>query len=74
MSLFGKRLRLARKASGLSLCELAESVPAKINAIRKYETGKALPSSALLVDIAKALDVPIDFLMGEQVEEVVWHA
>ncbi len=42
--------------------------PVTAQAISKYETGKMLPSSAVLIGLAKALDVSLDFLMSSQVE------
>ena len=37
-------------------------------AISKYESGKMLPSSAVLVALGKTLDVSLDFLMSAQIE------
>lgn len=68
--MFGRRLRLARKRAGLSMRALAERMDPKITAqaISKYETGKMMPSSAVLVGLAKTLDVSVDFLVSSQVE------
>ena len=68
--MFGQRLRLARKRAGLSMRSLAEQMTPKVTAqaISKYEAGKMLPSSAVLVGLGKALDVSLDFLMSAQVE------
>ena len=68
--MFGRRLRLARKRAGLSMRLLAERMDPKITAqaISKYEAGKMMPSSAVLVGLAKALDVSLDFLMSAQVD------
>ena len=68
--MFGRRLRLARKRAGLSMRSLAERMDPKITAqaISKYEAGKMMPSSAVLVGLGRALDVSLDFLMGAQVE------
>ncbi len=68
--MFGQRLRLARKRAGLSMRELANAMSPKVTAqaISKYEAGKMLPSSAVLVRLGKALDVSLDFLMSAQVE------
>ena len=68
--MFAQRLRLARKRAGLSMRVLAERMSPKVTAqaISKYEAGKMLPSSAVLVALAKALDVSLDFLMSAQVE------
>ena len=68
--MFGQRLRLARKRAGLSMRALADAMSPKVTAqaISKYEAGKMLPSSAVLVGLGKALDVSLDFLMSAQVE------
>ena len=70
--MFGQRLKLARRKAGLTLQDLADRVDPKVSlqAISKYETGKMMPSSAVLVGLAKALDVSIDFLMGGQVSDL----
>ncbi len=68
--MFGRRLRLARMRAGLSMRALAERMDPKVTAqaISKYEKGKMLPSSAVLVGLGKALDVSLDFLMSTQIE------
>ena len=68
--MFGQRLRLARKKAGLSMRALAKCVSPKVSAqaISKYEAGKMMPSSAVLVGLGKSLGVSLDFLMGDQVE------
>ena len=67
--MFGQRLRLARKRAGLSMRSLAEQMDPKVTAqaISKYEAGKMMPSSAVLAGLGKALDVSLDFLMGDRV-------
>lgn len=68
--MFGQRLRLARKKAGLSMRTLADQMAPKVSAqaISKYESGKMMPSSAVLVGLGKTLGVSLDFLMGGQVE------
>ena len=70
--MFERRLKLARKRAGLSMRGLAERVTPKVTtqAISKYEAGKMMPSSAVLVGLGKALGVSLDFLMGGQVEQL----
>ena len=70
--MFGQRLKLARRKAGLTLQDLADRTDPKVSlqAISKYETGKMMPSSAVLVGLAKALDVSLDFLMGGQVSDL----
>lgn len=68
--MFGQRLRLARKRAGLSMQALAACMTPSVSAqaISKYEAGKMMPSSAVLVGLGKALSVSLDFLLGGQVE------
>ena len=70
--MFGERLKLARKRAGLSLQALSERVspPVSAQAISKYEGGKMMPSSSVLLGLGKALDVSLDFLMSGQVAEL----
>jgi transcriptional regulator with XRE-family HTH domain len=66
---FGDRLRLARLRAGLSLAALSEKLEKRVTpqAINKYERGEMMPSSSVLLALAKALGVSIDFLMSSQV-------
>ena len=68
--MFGRRLRLARMRAGLSMRSLARRMDPKVTAqaISKYEAGKMMPSSAVLVGLGKTLGVSLDFLMSAQVE------
>ncbi len=70
--MFGQRLRLARKKAGFSLQNLADRVspPVSAQAISKYEAGRMMPSSGVLVGLGKALGVSLDFLMSGQVAEL----
>jgi len=70
--MFGQRLKLARKKAGLSMQGLADRLTPSVTAqaISKYEAGKMMPSSAVLVGLSKALGVSLDFLMGGQVESL----
>lgn len=70
--MFQERLRLARKKAGLTMQELADRISPPITAqsISKYERGKMMPSSDVLVELSRNLDVSLDFLMGGQVDAV----
>jgi len=63
--MFGQRLKLARKKAGLSLQGLSERTAPSVSAqaISKYEAGRMMPSSAVLVGLGKALGVSLDVLM-----------
>lgn len=70
--MFEARLRLARKAAGLTMKQLAGLITPCITpqAISKYENGKMMPSSDILVELSRNLDVSLDFLMGGKVEAI----
>ncbi len=62
-NVFGKRLANARKIKCLSqrgLCDKMDNVVSS-NAIAKYEAGKMLPSSSVLIALSQALDMEIDY-------------
>ena len=61
MSNLSIRLQQARKAAGLSLRALAGLVGLSHAAIKKYEDEAVYPSSDILLKLAKALEVRIDF-------------
>ena len=60
---FGERLSAARKMAGLSLDALAQKAGAIVTkqAISKYEKGKINPGSDVLLALANALGVKVDF-------------
>lgn len=57
----GQRIRQARVAAQLSMRALAEQVGVTHTAIAKYEHGSATPRLAVIVRLARALNVPADF-------------
>lgn len=59
-----ERLRLARKSKKLTQEELAKKVNTKKTTISNYETGYSSPSNEILADLANALDVDTDYLLG----------
>lgn len=63
------RLKIARKKAGLSLRDLAERLdpPVSAQALSKYEAGKMMPGSSVLVGLAKALGSSVDFLLSGEV-------
>jgi transcriptional regulator with XRE-family HTH domain len=60
----GTRLRLARKARGLSQTELGQAVGVSFQQLQKYERGTNRVSSAALVLFARKLKVPVTELLG----------
>lgn len=65
--MIGRRLKIARAASGLSLRELSAKMEQSVSAqaIGKYERDEDMPSSGVLINLAKALDVTVDYLLSE---------
>ncbi|GAA5524704.1 hypothetical protein Maes01_01261 [Microbulbifer aestuariivivens] len=59
--MFSERLMRARKAAGLSMSALATEVGVSANAIKKYEHGETMPTSANLLKLAKALGVRTEY-------------
>ncbi len=72
--MIGKRVKLARSASGLSLRDLEERIGNRVTAqaIGKYERDESMPGSDVLIALADALDVSVDYLVGDQ--EIVLEA
>ena len=65
--MIGMRLRLARKASGHSLRSLAAAIGHRVTAqaIGKYERDESMPSSGVLIVLADAVGVPLDYLTSQ---------
>jgi Zn-dependent peptidase ImmA (M78 family)/DNA-binding XRE family transcriptional regulator len=66
-NLFGQRLTSARKMAGLSLKDLADKMENAVTrqALNKYEKGEMLPGSTVLIRLANALSVTVDFFFSE---------
>ncbi len=66
--MLGQRLKLARSAAGLSLRGLEERIENRVTAqaIGKYERDESVPSSGVLIALADALSVSVDYLAGDQ--------
>lgn len=61
---FGQRLKTLRKAAGYTQQELANEVGVSRRMIAYYEGQSAHPPTHLLADIAKALQLTTDVLLG----------
>ncbi|NLS76060.1 MAG: ImmA/IrrE family metallo-endopeptidase [Chloroflexi bacterium] len=60
-----QRIKLARDRAGYSLRALAERAGVSHNAIAKYERGEDIPSSGVLLALADALGVQLDYFFRE---------
>ena len=72
--MIGHRLRLSRSAAGLSLRDLEARIDRVVSAqaISKYERNETMPGSSVLIALADALDVSVDYLVAD--EELVLEA
>lgn len=61
---FGARLATLRQARGLTQTELGDAVGVSQRVVAYYETESQQPPGALLVDLAQALKVSSDELLG----------
>ena len=61
----GSKITQLRKAKNWSQGELADKIEASRAIIGKYERNENLPSIEMVVKMAKAFDVSVDFLLGE---------
>jgi transcriptional regulator with XRE-family HTH domain len=61
---FGERLADIRQGRGMTQAELAQAVGVSRRVIAYYEHQEAQPPGAMLVDLAKALRVSTDQLLG----------
>jgi transcriptional regulator with XRE-family HTH domain len=67
---FGARLKALRKQKGWAQKELAALVEIRFQQLNKYESGLNIPPAEMLVKLADALGVTVDFLLtGNPVED-----
>jgi transcriptional regulator with XRE-family HTH domain len=65
ISEFPEKLKQARNQKGLTQGQLAKRAGTDSQRISKYERGVLVPTTAILVKLADALDVSIDYLLRE---------
>ena len=67
------RIKLARRKAGFSLRDLSDAMKDKVTAqaIGKYERGEDIPSSGVLMALAKALGVSLSLPADTQGIELV---
>lgn len=61
----GERITQLRKQKNWSQEDLAKQIDSSRVMIGKYERGGNLPSIEVIVKLAKAFDVSVDYLLGE---------
>lgn len=67
----GESMRRARKKKGISMRKLAEITGYDPSAISQWENDKAVPRLTSVVDVADALGMSIDELVGHEVKKNV---
>lgn len=65
-SKFAQRLIAARKAQGLRQKDLAAKIGVMEHTVTGWENDKVLPRVESLIDIANALSVSLDWLLGRR--------
>lgn len=74
---FSQRLKSARLMRGYSMEDLSNRLDGLVSkqSISKYEQGRMMPNSQVLVGLSKALDLPIDYFFrpGIQVKPVTFR-
>ena len=63
MNNFGEFLYTLRKEKGMTQAELASALNVTNKAVSKWETGEAMPETALLLPIAQIFGVTVDELL-----------
>ena len=66
---FGERLRRIRKEMGETQDEFAARIGTSKHVLSRYEGGQRIPKISLVESYAKALNVSVDYLMGESQQE-----
>lgn len=65
----GKFIAEQRKAQSLTQAELAEKLNITDRAVSKWETGKAMPDSSIMLDLCSALQITVnELLCGEKID------
>ena len=69
MKLVGQQIACLRKNKGLTQVDLGERLGVSFQAVSKWERGETLPDTAILLDLANALETSVDHILtgGRQV-------
>ncbi|SEI12975.1 DNA-binding transcriptional regulator, XRE-family HTH domain [Halobacillus karajensis] len=62
--MLSQRLKYSRKTKGLTQNELANKIKTTKGTISNYENDYSTPSNEMLISLANALDVSVDYLLG----------
>ncbi len=67
----GRRVRMRRTLLGMSQTTLGQAIGLTFQQVQKYERGTNRVSSSRLYDVARVLDVPVEFFFEDMPAEVV---
>lgn len=67
--MLSENIRAMRKSKGLSQQELAMKLNVVRQTISKWEQGRSVPDSDMLILISEALEIPVSTLLGETIAE-----
>lgn len=68
--MLSEKIRELRRKSGLSQEELADKLDVSRQAVSKWETGAAVPTTDTLVDLADLFSVSLDYLLRDGTTEI----
>ena len=75
--MLNENIRAIRRAKGLSQEELAIKLNVVRQTVSKWEQGRSVPDSDMLIALSEALETPVSTLLGETVVEATaddWRA
>lgn len=67
--MLNENIKAIRKSKGLSQEELAIKLNVVRQTISKWEQGRSVPDSDMLISISEVLDTPVSTLLGETITE-----
>jgi transcriptional regulator with XRE-family HTH domain len=72
MEKIGDKITRARKIAGISLQELSNRIGNEVSkqSLNKYEKGLMKPSNDMIIKIANAININIDFFFKEQKDKI----
>ena len=67
--MLSKNIKAIRKSKGLSQQELAIKLNVVRQTVSKWEQGRSVPDSDMLISLSEVLEIPVSTLLGETVIE-----
>lgn len=73
MQKVGGQIAALRKSRGLTQSDLGERLGVSFQAVSKWERGETLPDTAILLDLAEALETTVDFILSGGQQAVAYR-